>query len=84
MQAQRERLRNAASWLLFSVALALAGLMSVVLIEAERIWGLKQVLAAGPPYVLLLIYLVSMPLVFGTLGCSGRRLSDGQSLGLRC
>jgi ABC-type multidrug transport system permease subunit len=59
---------NAASWVLFALALALAVFVSFILLVAESIWGLAQAYAAGPPFVVLLVYLVTMPLVFGALG----------------
>ena len=59
---------NVASWVLFGLALALATFVSFLLLVAESVWGMTQVYAAGPAVVVLVVYLVTMPLVFGAIG----------------
>ncbi|HEY8434130.1 MAG TPA: hypothetical protein VIK68_05890, partial [Sphingomicrobium sp.] len=37
-------------------------------LEAESIWGMSQVRAAGPLLVAVVLYLITMPLIFGAIG----------------
>ena len=68
MEARITPLANAASWVLFVTALVLAAGLSFVLLEAEAIWGMGQVRAAGPVFVAVVVYLITMPPIFGAIG----------------
>lgn len=68
MQQKTPRLTTLASWVLFIIALTLAVGLSFVLLAAESVWGMGQVVAAGPMLVVVVVYLVTMPLIFGAVG----------------
>src|SRR3954471_22166887 len=57
-----------ASWVLFLAALAMAAAWSFVLVSAEMSFGMSQVVAAGPLPVVVVIYLIVMPVIYGAIG----------------
>lgn len=59
---------NVASWALFLVAMAVAVIWSLFLLSAAATFGFGQVIAAGPWAIAVVTYLLSMPLIFGSIG----------------
>ena len=59
---------SAASWVLLLLGLCLAAALSFVLLSAETMFGMGQVVSAGPAFVIAVVYLITMPVIFGTIG----------------
>jgi hypothetical protein len=68
MVANRGTVTTVASWLVFVPALALSLIASFLILNAAALWGLGRTIAAGPAFVLVFVYVTSMPVVFGALG----------------
>jgi hypothetical protein len=80
MVANRGTVTTVASWLVFVPALALSLIASFLILNAAALWGLGRTIAAGPAFVLVFVYVTSMPVVFGPWVCGRLRHAEDLSL----